>query len=46
MIKEKVRRIFKCLRCGWEWPSYQARPRACGSCKSMYWDVPRKKGQK
>ena len=34
--------IFKCLRCGHEWPSKQERPLICPRCKSPYWDRPRK----
>ena len=35
-------KVFKCLRCGHEWPSKQERPRVCPKCKSPYWDKERK----
>ena len=35
--------IYKCLRCGHEWPSKQPHPRVCPKCKSPYWDKERKK---
>lgn len=30
-----------CLRCEHQWfPRKQGKPRACGRCKSSYWDRP------
>ncbi len=37
-------KIFKCLRCGHDWPSEQERPTICPKCKSPYWDKPKKNG--
>ena len=35
---------FRCLRCGHAWvPNDPAKPpRVCPSCKSPYWDLPRR----
>lgn len=51
IIKKEVN-AFKCLRCNHEWiprVSMQElegiikdKPRICPSCKSPYWDIPRK----
>ena len=30
--------VYKCLRCGHEWPSKQGHPTICPKCKSPYWD--------
>lgn len=42
-------KIFKCLRCGYEWASRKARPPRCAGafCRSPYWDQPlqRKKAE-
>ena len=31
--------LFRCLRCGKEWPSKQARPVRCPECKHPAWDT-------
>lgn len=37
---------YKCLRCNHQWyPRGPKRPRACGKCKSFYWDVRKKSKQ-
>ncbi len=34
---------FKCVRCKHEWvPRKPERSMTCASCRSPYWDVPRK----
>jgi len=33
----------KCLKCGFEWDSVVAQPRACPSCKSYRWKEARKR---
>lgn len=34
---------FRCERCGHEWvPRREEEPRVCPSCKSPYWNRPRK----
>ncbi len=38
-------RIFKCLRCGHEWPSKMDKPLVCPKCKSPYWDRDKKEKQ-
>lgn len=37
----------RCYRCKHEWRpnNLQAKPRVCPSCKSPYWDKPRKNGK-
>lgn len=30
----------KCLRCGWEWESWNPHPLRCAKCKSPYYDQP------
>ena len=37
--------IYKCLRCGHEWPSKQEHPTICPRCKSPYWDKESKASQ-
>jgi len=38
---------FKCWRCGHEWmPRNKAEPTVCPSCKSPYWNKPRKRSSK
>jgi DNA-directed RNA polymerase subunit RPC12/RpoP len=33
---------FACLRCGATWQSRKdGKPKACGRCKSAYWDRPK-----
>ena len=39
---------WKCLRCGHEWEQKEGfdnknKPKTCPKCRSVYWDVPRKK---
>jgi hypothetical protein len=35
---------YVCERCGWEWlPREATKPRICPSCKSPYWDRPRRR---
>jgi len=38
-----TRKVWKCDRCGHEWLSRDTnKPLRCASCKSPYWDKPRK----
>jgi len=40
-----TRKVWKCDRCDWEWLSRDdEKPLRCASCKSPYWDTPRKIG--
>lgn len=51
-IIRKTINAFKCLRCGHEWiprvemaqleGKIKDKPRICPSCKTPYWDLPRK----
>lgn len=34
---------YRCERCEHEWVPIWESPRVCPSCKSPYWDVPRRK---
>lgn len=34
-----------CLRCGHSWVPRQEEIRRCASCKSVYWNVPRRKAK-
>ena len=36
-------RVYKCKRCGHEWPSKLQPPRICSKCKSPYYDTPRRR---
>jgi len=37
--------IYRCLRCGHEWPSRREKPpKVCPKCKSPYWNSPKWKG--
>jgi len=39
-----TRKVWKCDRCGNEWLSRDnKKPLRCGSCKSPYWNIPKKK---
>jgi Zn finger protein HypA/HybF involved in hydrogenase expression len=33
---------LKCERCGYEWNPRKPEIRMCPSCKTPYWDVPKK----
>ena len=42
MLKEdKERKLFKCLRCEWQWMSSMDMPNVCPHCQSPYWDKER-----
>ena len=44
LVGKVTRKVWKCDRCGHEWLSRDnERPLRCASCKSPYWDVPKKK---
>lgn len=34
-------KVYKCLRCGWEWGSRLGKPVRCASCRTPYWDTER-----
>ena len=39
-----TRKVWKCDRCGHGWLSRDGKkPLRCGSCKSPYWNTPKKK---
>ena len=43
-VGQVTRRVWKCDRCGHEWLSRDnKKPLCCGSCKSPYWNIPKKK---
>lgn len=38
-IKQKIKDILKCLRCGHKWKPRGEAVRICPKCKSAWWDV-------
>lgn len=37
-----MKKIYKCLRCGWIWTARsEAKPKSCPGCKQYKWDIPR-----
>lgn len=40
---EKERKVFECLRCGWQWFLKKSTnyPVRCPHCDSPYWNKPR-----
>ena len=41
-MKAKIGQQFDCLRCGKQWHARKTEVRMCPSCKTPYFNVPRK----
>jgi len=41
-MKNKKRKIYECLRCGWKWFPIKEDVRQCPKCKTAYWNKPKK----